>query len=131
MTFFGVRSPWLLLLALSACATDQWKASEAQCRLQAMPIFPVATEQRWVHELPSLPMVQRCVQVSYKGKDGKDYVRNECSLMPLMAMPRLETIDLNQKARDDYVRSCAQQSCYQTYGNTECKLPTAQTTTQP
>ena len=71
-----------------------------------------------------MPFMQKCVQVSYKDKDGKDYVRKECNLMPLMAMPRLETIDLNQKARNDYVRSCAQQSCFQNYGNAECTLPT-------
>ena len=99
--------------------------------MQAMPIFPVATEQRWVHELQPVPLMQRCVQVNYKDKDGKDHVRHECSLPPLMAMSRLETIDLNQKARNDYVRSCAQQSCFQTYGNTECKLPPSEATPKP
>ena len=99
--------------------------------MQAMPIFPVATEQRWVHELPPMPFMQRCAQVSYKDKDGKTLVRTECSLVPLMAMPRLETIDLNQKARDVYVRSCAQQSCFQTYGNTACKLPPSEATSKP
>jgi hypothetical protein len=116
---------------LSACATEQWKAAEAQCHRQALPIFPVATEQRWVHELQPVPFMQRCVQVSYKDKDGKTLVRNECNLMPLMAMPRLETIDLNQKARNDYVRSCAQQSCFVSYGNTDCKLPTPEATPKP
>jgi hypothetical protein len=131
MKLIGVRFQLISLLALSACATDQWKAAEAQCQMQAMPIFPVATEQRWVHELQPVPFMQRCVQVSYKDKDGKDRVRNECNLMPLMAMPRLETIDLNQKARNEYVRSCAQQSCFQTYGNTDCKLPPSEATPKP
>ena len=99
--------------------------------MQAMPIFPVATEQRWVHELQPMPFMQRCVQVSYKDKDGKTLVRNECNLMPLMGMLRLEIIDLNQKTRNDYVRSCAQQSCFQTYGNTECKLPPSEATSKP
>ncbi len=131
MTRLGIGSPLVLLLVLSACASDQWKAAEAQCHLQALPIFPVATEQRWIQELPSLPMMQRCVQTSYKDKDGKEHVRSECSMTPLIAMPHLETIDLNQKARNDYVRSCAQQSCFQTYGNTECKLPPAEPTPKP
>ena len=131
MKLIGVRFQLIALLALSACATDQWKAAEAQCQMQAMPIFPVATEQRWVHELQPVPFMQRCVQVSYKDKDGKDRVRNECYLPPLMAMPRLETIDLNQKARNEYVRSCAQQSCFQTYGNTDCKLPPSEATPKP
>jgi hypothetical protein len=131
MKLIGVRFQLISLLALSACATDQWKAAEAQCQMQAMPIFPVATEQRWVHELQPVTFMQRCVQVSYKDKDGKDRVRNECNLMPLMAMPRLETIDLNQKARNEYVRSCAQQSCFQTYGNTDCKLPPSEATPKP
>jgi hypothetical protein len=48
-----------------------------------------------------------------------------------MAIPRLETIDLNQKARNDYVRSCAQQSCFVSYGNTDCKLPAAEATPKP
>ena len=99
--------------------------------MQAMPIFPVATEQRWVHELQPVPFMQRCVQVSYKDKDGKTLVRNECNLMPLMAMSRLETIDLNQKTRNDYVRSCAQQSCFQTYGNTNCQLPPSEAMPKP
>lgn len=99
--------------------------------MQAMPIFPMATEQRWVHELSPMPFMQRCVLVNYKDNDGKDRVRNECSLSPLMAMSRFETIDLNQKARNDYVRSCAQQSCFQTYGNTDCKLPPSETTPKP
>jgi len=127
----GVRFQLIFLLGLSACATEQWKAAEAQCHRQALPIFPVATEQRWVHELQPVPFMQRCVQVSYKDKDGKTLVRNECNLMPLMAMPRLETIDLNQKARNDYVRSCAQQSCFVSYGNTDCKLPTSEATPKP
>jgi hypothetical protein len=127
----GVRFQLIFLLGLSACATEQWKAAEAQCHRQALPIFPVATEQRWVHELQPVPFMQRCVQVSYKDKDGKTLVRNECNLMPLMAMPRLETIDLNQKARNDYVRSCAQQSCFVSYGNTDCKLPTPEATPKP
>jgi hypothetical protein len=127
----GVRFQLIFLLGLSACATEQWKAAEAQCHRQALPIFPVATEQRWVHELQPVPFMQRCVQVSYKDKDGKTFVRNECNLMPLMAMPRLETIDLNQKARNDYVRSCAQQSCFVSYGNTDCKLPTPEATPKP
>jgi hypothetical protein len=127
----GVRFQLIFLLGLSACATEQWKAAEAQCHRQALPIFPVATEQRWVHELQPVPFMQRCVQVSYKDKDGKTLVRNECNLMPLMAMPRLETIDLNQKARNDYVHSCAQQSCFVSYGNTDCKLPTPEATPKP
>jgi len=127
----GVRFQLIFLLGLSACATEQWKAAEAQCHRQALPIFPVATEQRWVHELQPVPFMQRCVQVSYKDKDGKTLVRNECNLMPLMAMPRLETIDLNQKARNDYVRSCAQQSCFVSNGNTDCKLPTPEATPKP
>lgn len=131
MKLFGVRFQLFALLALSACASDQWKAAEAQCQMQAMPIFPVATEQRWVQELPAVPFMQRCVPVSYKDKDGKDHIRNECNLMPLMAMPRLATIDLNQKARNDYVRSCAQQSCFVSYGNTECKLPIPEATPKP
>ena len=131
MKLIGVRFQLIFLLSLSACATDQWRATEAQCLIQAMPIFPVATEQRWVHELPPMPFMQRCAQVSYKDKDGKTLVRTECNLVPLMAIPRLETIDLNQKARDVYVRSCAQQSCFQTYGNTECKLPPSEATSKP
>ena len=99
--------------------------------MQAMPIFPVATEQRWVHELQPVPFMQRCVQVSYKDKDGKTLVRNECNLMPLMTMSRLETIDLNQKTRNDYVRSCTQQNCFQTYGNTERKLPPSEAISKP
>jgi hypothetical protein len=51
--------------------------------------------------------------------------------MPLMAMSRLETIDLNQKTRTDYVRSCAQQNCFQTYGNTDCKLPPSEAMPKP
>jgi hypothetical protein len=134
MKLIGVRFQLIFLLGLSACATDQWKAAEAQCLMQALPIFPVATEQRWVHELQPVPFIQRCVQVSYKDKDGKTLVRNECNLMPLMplmAMPRLETVDLNQKTRNDYVRSCAQQSCFQTYGNTKCQLPPSEAMPKP
>ena len=131
MKLIGVRFQLIALLGLAGCATEQWKAAEAQCLMQAMPIFPVATEQRWVHELQPVPFMQRCVQVSYKDKDGKTLVRNECNLMPLMAMSRLETIDLNQKTRNDYVRSCAQQNCFQTYGNTECKLPPSEATYKP
>ena len=137
MKLIGVRFQLIFLLGLSACATEQWKAAEAQCHRQALPIFPVATEQRWVHELQPVPFMQRCVQVSYKDKDGKTLVRNECNLMPLMplmplmAMPRLETVDLNQKTRNDYVRSCAQQSCFQTYGNTNCQLPPSEAMPKP
>jgi len=123
MKLIGVRFQLFFLLTLSACATEQWKAAEAQCHMAALQIFPVATEQRWVHELQPVPLMQRCVMVNYKDKDGKDHVRQDCSLPPLMAMSRFETIDLNLKGRNDYVRSCAQQSCFQTYGNTECKLP--------
>lgn len=131
MKLIGVRFQLFFLLALSACATDQWRAAEAQCLMQAMPIFPVATEQRWVHELPPMPFMQKCVQVSYKDKDGKTLLRTECSMVPLMAMSRLETIDLNQKARNDYVRSCAQQSCFVSYGNTDCKPPTPEAKPTP
>jgi hypothetical protein len=127
----GVRFQFIAFLALTGCATEQWKAAEAQCMMQAMPIFPVATEQRWVHELPPMPFMQKCVQVSYKDKDGKTLLRTECSMVPMMAMPRLETIDLNQKARNDYVRSCAQQSCFVSYGNTDCKLPTPEAAPKP
>jgi hypothetical protein len=131
MKLIGVRFQFIALLALTACATEQWKVAEAQCMMQAMPIFPVATEQRWVHELPPMPFMQKCVQVSYKDKDGKTLFRTECSMVPMMAMPRLETIDLNQKARNVYVRSCAQQSCFVSYGNTDCKLPTPEATPKP
>lgn len=131
MKLIGVRFQLIFLLALSACATDQWRATEAQCLMQAMPIFPVATEQRWVHDLPPVPFMNRCVQITSKDKDGKNQVRTECSMVPMMATTRLETIDLNQKARNDYVRSCAQQSCFQTYGNTECKLPPSEATSKP
>ncbi|NBS77181.1 MAG: hypothetical protein EBT28_07160 [Betaproteobacteria bacterium] len=103
-------------MALTGCATEQWKAAEAQCMMQAMPIFPVATEQRWVHELPPVPFMQKCVQVSYKDKDGKNLVRTECSMVPMMA---------------NYVRSCAQQSCFVSYGNTDCKLPSTEATPKP
>jgi hypothetical protein len=131
MKSIGVRFQFIALLALTGCATEQWKVAEAQCMMQAMPIFPVATEQRWVHELPPMPFMQKCVQVGYKDKDGKPLLRTECSMVPMMAMPRLETIDLNQKARNDYVRSCAQQSCFVSYGNTDCKLPTPEATPKP
>ena len=124
MKLIGVRFQLIALLALSACATEQYKAAEAQCTMAALQIFPVATEQRWVYELPPVPFMNKCRQIFYKDKDGKDQVRSECNMVPLMAVPRLETIDLNLRGRNDYVRSCAQQSCFQTYGNTDCKLPT-------
>jgi len=127
----GVRFQFLALLVLTACATEQWKVAEAQCMMQAMPIFPVATEQRWVHELPPMPFMQKCVQVSYKDNDGKTLSRTDCRMVPVMAMSRLETIDLNQKARNDYVRSCAQQSCFVSYGNTDCKPPPPEVTPRP
>jgi hypothetical protein len=111
----------LFLLGLSACASDQWKAAEAQCHLQAMPLFPVVNERRWVNELPAVPPMQKCMQLNYKDKDGNDRVRTECAPVPIMALPRLETFDLNQRARNDYVRSCTLQSCFASYGNTECK----------
>jgi hypothetical protein len=118
-------------LGLIGCATEQWKAAEAQCRLSAIPIFPVATEQRLVFDMPQVPLLSRCVQVSYKDKDGKDRVRTDCTMPPLMAFPRMETYDLNQRVRDDYVRSCAQQSCFQSHGNTDCKPPVVQAPPKP
>ncbi len=99
--------------------------------MQAMPIFPVATEQRWVHELAPVPFTQKCLQTSYKDKDGKDRVRTECTTLPMMAMPRLETIDLNQQARNAYVRSCTHQSCFVSYGNTSCQVPAPEAAPKP
>ena len=132
MKLIGVRFQLIFLcLALAGCATEQYKAAEAQCTMAALQIFPVATEQRWVYELPPVPFMNKCRQIFYKDKDGKDKVRSECTLVPLMAIPRLETIDLNLRGRNDYVRSCAQQSCFETYGNTDCKLPPSEAMPKP
>ena len=125
---------WMGLLIccnLWGCATEQWKAAEAQCRLDALPVFPVATEQRLVFDMPQVPLTNRCVQVNFKDKDGKDRVRNDCNLLPMMAFPRLETYDLNQRARDEFVRSCAQQYCFQHLGNTDCKPPPSELAPKP
>lgn len=116
---------------LVGCATEQWKATEAQCLMDALQIFPVATEQRMVLDMPPMPLINRCTQVSYKDQNGKDHVRNNCTLFPMMPFPRWETVDLNQRSRQAHVRSCTQNSCIQNYGNTDCKWPPPEVTLKP
>jgi hypothetical protein len=118
-------------MGLVGCATEQWKAAEAQCHMAAMDIFPVALEQRMVLDMQPMPMFNRCLQVPYKDKDGKDLVRNECSMLAPMVFPRWETIDLNQRMRNDHVRRCAQQSCFLNHGNTDCKPPSTEAIPKP
>lgn len=116
-----------LAIALSGCATQEYRQAASECSYEAYQRYPV-------NNVTQIVTVQRPVQVPTGQTDcTTNYFGNTASTSCQQVM-RTEmrnfqqnvVVDTNESYRQNAIRSCAAQKCYNRYGNADCKSPTYQ-----
>ena len=116
---------WFLALTaalLTGCATQAYRAVEAECAPQAWVDYPenklqvVQTRQRVIH-------VSTGMRSCYTTRDGAhtNTICNDVTRPEYIPYRETVVIDQNEAVRKMAIESCAVNLCLQRYGNAKCK----------
>ncbi len=116
---------WFLVLTatlLTGCATQAYRAVEAECAPQAWVDYPenklqvVQTRQRVIH-------VSTGMRSCYTTRDGAhtNTICNDVTRPEYIPYRETVVIDQNEAVRKMAIESCAVNVCLQRYGNAKCK----------
>ena len=116
---------WFLVLTatlLTGCATQAYRAVEAECAPQAWADYPenklqvVQTRQRVIH-------VSTGMRSCYTTRDGAHThtICNDVTRPEYIPYRETVVIDQNEAVRKMAMESCAVNLCLQRYGNAKCK----------
>ena len=116
---------WFLVLTatlLTGCATQAYRAVEAECAPQAWMDYPenklqvVQTRQRMIH-------VSTGMRSCYTTRDGAHThtICNDVTRPEYIPYRETVVIDQNEAVRKMAMESCAVNLCLQRYGNAKCK----------
>ena len=116
---------WFLVLTatlLTGCATQAYRAVEAECAPQAWVDYPekklqvVQTRQRLIH-------VSTGMRSCYTTRDGAHThtICNDVTRSEYIPYRETVVIDQNEALRKMAMESCAVNLCLQRYGNAKCK----------
>ena len=116
---------WFLALTaelLTGCATQAYRAVEAECAPQAWVDYPenklqvVQTRQRVIH-------VSTGMRSCYTTRDGAhtNTICNDVTRPEYIPYRETVVIDQNEAVRKMAIESCAVNVCLQRYGNAKCK----------
>ena len=116
---------WFLVLTatlLTGCATQAYRAVEAECAPQAWVDYPenklqvVQTRQRVIH-------VSTGMRSCYTTRDGAhtNTICNDVTRPEYIPYRETVVIDQNEAVRKMAMESCAVNLCLQRYGNAKCK----------
>lgn len=116
---------WFLVLTatlLTGCATQAYRAVEAECAPQAWVDYPenklqvVQTRQRVIH-------VSTGMRSCYTTRDGAhtNTICNDVTRPEFIPYQETVVIDQNEAVRKMAIESCAVNLCLQRYGNAKCK----------
>ncbi len=112
---------WATVL-LTGCATQAYRAVEAECAPQAWTDYPenkvqvVQTRQGVIHVATGM---QNC----FTHRDGK-HTHTVCSPITrpeLVTYQEAVVVDQNEAVRNMAIASCSANLCVQRYGNAKCK----------
>ncbi len=112
---------WATVL-LTGCATQAYRAVEAECAPQAWTDYPenkvqvVQTRQGVIHVTTGM---QNC----FTHRDGK-HTHTVCSPITrpeLVTYQEAVVVDQNEAVRNMAIASCSANLCVQRYGNAKCK----------
>jgi major membrane immunogen (membrane-anchored lipoprotein) len=118
------RMPFVILavVLLNACSTQARKTASEQCLKDGLYIHPTNIEEKLVQKTRSIQVPtgeMNCVTTGYGNMATTNCRANmRTEYIPYTA---LEKVDLNKRARDAYVKSCADSICLLNHKNKECK----------
>ena len=116
---------WFLVLGtalLAACATQAYRAVEAECAPQAWADYPE-------YKMQVVQTRQRVIQVStgmrscFSTRDGvhTNTICNDITRPEYIPYQETVVVDQNEAIRKMAMESCAANLCVQRYGNATCK----------
>ena len=107
-----------LAVALTGCATREYRRVEAECLPLAQHDYPPEFVQSNVTRQRIVPifMGRNCITTPSGSTVCQDLVQQQ-------SVPYEESmvVDRNEEIRHSAVRACAKNLCMQRYGNVECK----------
>ncbi|HZG18837.1 MAG TPA: hypothetical protein VE092_02385 [Herbaspirillum sp.] len=111
-----------LVLALSGCATEAYRATESQCAPAAYAQYPVINQTRM--EMRTRPIQvptgqTRCSSVTNGNRT--DTVCQDITRTEYQSYPVYVTADINEYGRNQVIAACARNQCLRTHGNPDCK----------
>ena len=113
----------ILITATTSCATKEYLAAKEQCAPSAYQQYPVNNAQ-------VLATRYQQIQVPTGGMNCQSYANGNggvnTNCMPQMryeSIPyqSMEIVDQNAEPRSAAIKACAQQSCFEQFGNGDCK----------
>lgn len=108
----------LSLTMLAACATPEYRANEARCAPDALDEYPPELESRWV----TRSYTEYVQDGGYRCERDRRGETCRPTVVPVQVLRQnLESVDINQHARDTLIRACTRKRCVEDMGNPECK----------
>lgn len=113
----------VLAIALSGCATQEYRQAASECSYEAYQRYPVnnVTKTITVQKPVQVPTGQTDCTTNYFGNTAttscQQIMRTE-----LRNFQENRIVDTNEYYRQNAINSCAAQKCYSRYGNADCKV---------
>jgi hypothetical protein len=112
----------IIFFTLAGCATQEYRNAENECSYEAFRQYPV-------NNVSTVVTLTRPVQVPTGQTNCQTYyigytAQTTCNqVMRTDYQPYQQTViqDTNSSYRKTAINSCAQNTCYQKFGNSECK----------
>jgi hypothetical protein len=116
-----------LAIALSGCATQEYRQATNECSYEAYQRYPVnnVTQVINVQRPVEVPTGQTNCTTDYIGNTANTSCR-QVMRTEMRNFQQTVVADSNESYRQSAIRSCAAQKCYSRYGNADCKAPSYQ-----
>ena len=111
-----------LLMSTVGCATQEFRNAQNECSYEAFRQYPVNNVSSMVNMTRSIqvPSGQTNCQTYYIG----NMAQTSCTQVmrtELIPYQQMVVRDTNSLPRQSAIDSCAQNICYQKFGNSDCK----------
>lgn len=116
-----------LAIALSGCATQEYRQATNECSYEAYQRYPVnnVTQVINVQRPVEVPTGQTNCTTDYLGNTANTTCR-QIMRTEMRNFQQNVVVDTNESSRQSAIKSCAAQKCYSRYGNADCKSPSYQ-----
>lgn len=115
MRVIGILVPFLVL---ASCGTPEFRAEQNVCQSTWLTKIPPRLERELYNRRESrqVPTGRTTCQTVGTVTNCVQGMRTE-----FYTVPSVRTVDRNRPRRDAQVRQCTQKTCFEKFGNVECK----------
>ena len=113
----------IVIVLLTSCATKEFQTAKQSCSPSAYQEYPVSNVQTMVTRYRNIQVPSGTMNCQ-STPNGNGGVNTTCvPQMRTESIPyqSLELVDQNAQAREVSIKACAQQLCFQQFGNSDCK----------